>query len=88
MCSRRQTVRSTLSWRFTRTPTWRRKKSMEVHCRRFTASINTPSCVVSSTNCGKLVLDSEFKLFTHYEHLEVSKLDRSVVNVLMFKGHV
>jgi len=49
--------------------------------------INTPSCTVSSNqNGGKLVPDSQFKFFTCYHHLKVSKLDDLVVDLLRFNG--
>jgi hypothetical protein len=40
------------------------------------------STVLSNNNSGKLVPDSQFKIFTRYDHLKVSKLDNSVVNLL------
>ena len=47
----------------------------------------TPSCAVSSNEKGgKLVPDSQFKFFTCYHHLKVSKLDDSVVDLLRFNG--
>ena len=51
--------------------------------------IKTPSCTVSSNKTGgKLVPDSQFKFFTRYHHLKVSKLDDSVVDLLRFNGKI
>jgi hypothetical protein len=51
--------------------------------------IKTPSCMVSSNKKGgKLVPDSQFKFFTRYHHLKVSKLDVSVVDLLRINGKV
>ena len=51
--------------------------------------INTSSCTVSSNKKGgKLVPDSQFKFFTPYHYLKVSKLDDSVVNLLRLDGEI
>jgi hypothetical protein len=51
--------------------------------------IKTPSCTVSSNKKGgKLVPDSQSKVFTHYHQLKVSKLDDSVVELLRLNGRI
>ena len=35
-----------------------------------------------------MVPDSQFKFFTRYHHLKISKLDDSVVDLLRFKGKI
>jgi len=51
--------------------------------------IETPSCtVLSNTKGGKLVPDSQFKFFTCYHHLNVSKLDDSVVDLPTSNGKI
>jgi hypothetical protein len=44
--------------------------------------------VMSNNKGGKLVPDSQFKFFTRYHHLKVSKLDVSVVDLLRLNGKI
>jgi hypothetical protein len=50
--------------------------------------VKTPSCTVLSIKQGGKLQDSQFKFFTRYHHLKVSKLDDSVVDLRRFNGKI